>query len=58
VLALRVLVAAAISLAAVLAAGWQPASYAVLAGALTWLGRTARRELAPARRAGLSRWRW
>jgi hypothetical protein len=56
-LALRVLVAAGISLAAVLAAGWQPASYAVLAGALTWLARTARRELAPARAAGFSRWR-
>jgi hypothetical protein len=57
VLAVRVLVAAGISLGAVLAAGWQPASYAVLAGAVTWLLRTARRELAPARPAGLSRWR-
>jgi curved DNA-binding protein CbpA len=57
VLALRVLVAAGISLGAVLAAGWQPASYAVLAGALTWLARTARRELAPARPARLSRLR-
>lgn len=55
VLALRVLVATGISLGAVLAVGWQPASYAVLTGALTWLARTARRELAPARPAGLSR---
>jgi hypothetical protein len=57
VLALRVLVAAGISLGAVLAAGWQPASYAVLAGALTWLARTARRELAPAWPARFSWWR-
>jgi hypothetical protein len=54
VLALRVLMAAGISLGAVLAAGWQPASYAVLAGALTWLARTARRELAPARQRHLA----
>ena len=55
VLALRMLVATGISLGAVLAVGWQPASYAVLTGALTWLARTARRELAPAGPAGLSR---
>jgi hypothetical protein len=55
VLALRALVATGISLGAVLAVGWQPASYAVLTGALTWLARTARRELAPAGPAGLSR---
>jgi hypothetical protein len=45
-------VAAAVSLAAVLAAGAQPASYAVIAAALTWLIRTARRELAPRGRPG------
>ena len=33
------------SLLAVLAAGPAPATYAVIAGALTWLLRTARREL-------------
>lgn len=48
VLAARLAVAAAVSLAAVLAVGPQPAAYAVIAGAVTWLIRTARRELAPA----------
>jgi curved DNA-binding protein CbpA len=48
VLAARLAVAAAAGLGAVLAAGAQPATYAVIAGALTWLFRTARRELAPA----------
>ncbi len=52
VLALRFAVAAAVSLAAMLAAGAQPASYAVIAAALTWLIRTARRELAPPGRPG------
>jgi hypothetical protein len=47
VLALRLAAAAAVSLAAVLAVGAQPASYAVIAAAVTWLIRTARRELAP-----------
>ena len=47
VLGLRLVVAGAVSLAAVLAVGAQPASYAVIAAALTWLIRTARRELAP-----------
>jgi curved DNA-binding protein CbpA len=36
-LALRVLAAAAVSVLAVLAAGWAPASIGVLTGALTWL---------------------
>jgi hypothetical protein len=44
-LILRLAVAAGVSLAAVLAAGPAPATYAVIAGALTWLLRTARREL-------------
>jgi hypothetical protein len=47
-LILRLTLAAGVSLAAVLAAGSAPATYAVIAGALTWLLRTARREL-PAR---------
>jgi hypothetical protein len=47
-LILRLTLAAGVSLAAVLAAGPAPATYAVIAGALTWLLRTARREL-PAR---------
>jgi hypothetical protein len=47
-LLLRLAVAAGVSLAAVLAAGPAPATYAVIAGALTWLLRTAQREL-PAR---------
>jgi hypothetical protein len=52
ILGLRLAVAAAVSLAAVLAAGAQPASYAVITAALTWLIRTARRELAPRGRPG------
>ena len=44
-LILRLAVAAGVSLVAVLAAGPAPATYAVIAGALTWLLRTARREL-------------
>ncbi len=44
-LILRLAVAAGVSLGAVLAAGAAPATYAVIAGALTWLLRTARREL-------------
>jgi curved DNA-binding protein CbpA len=47
VLAARLAVAAAVSLGAVVAAGARPATYAVIAGAVTWLLRTARRELAP-----------
>ena len=44
-LALRVLVVVVASWLAVAAAGWQPAS-AVIAGALTWLLRTGRADLA------------
>ena len=51
-LILRLAVAAGVILAAVLAAGPAPATYAVIAGALTWLLRTARREL-PSRAGGL-----
>ncbi|HEY2280557.1 MAG TPA: hypothetical protein VGI00_19545 [Streptosporangiaceae bacterium] len=47
-LILRLALAAGVSLAAVLAGGSAPATYAVAVGALTWLLRTARREL-PAR---------
>lgn len=46
-LSVRVTVAAGVSVAAVAVAGPQPASYALIAGAVTWLARTARRELAP-----------
>jgi curved DNA-binding protein CbpA len=44
-LALRALAAAAASYLAVAAAGWQPASAAVMTGALTWLLRTGRADL-------------
>ena len=47
VLALRTAVAAAVSASALAVAGPQPASFALVAGALTWLARTGRRELAP-----------
>ncbi len=64
VLALRTAVAAGVSAGALAVAGPQPASFALIAGALTWLARTGYRELAPsarpARPAGvkrLSRWR-
>jgi hypothetical protein len=53
-LLLRLAVAAGVILAAVLTAGPAPATYAVIAGALTWLLRTARREL-PARGGGAVR---
>jgi curved DNA-binding protein CbpA len=46
-LTLRLAAAAGTGVGAVAAAGWQPASYAVIAGALIWLARTTRRELAP-----------
>ena len=49
VLALRAAVAAAVSASALAVAGPQPASFALVAGALTWLIRTGRRELAPRR---------
>jgi curved DNA-binding protein CbpA len=45
-LALRALAAGAASWLAVAALGWQPASAAVIAGALTWLLRTGRSDLA------------
>jgi curved DNA-binding protein CbpA len=44
-LALRVLATAAASCLAVAAVGWQPASAAVMAGALTWLVCTGRADL-------------
>ena len=49
VLALRATVATAVSASALAVAGPQPASFALVAGALTWLIRTGRRELAPRR---------
>jgi hypothetical protein len=44
--ALRVIAAAGAGWLAVAVVGWQPASAAVIAGALTWLIRTARSDLA------------
>jgi len=46
-LALRALAVAAACYLAVAAAGWQPASAAVMTGALTWLLRTGRADLGP-----------
>lgn len=46
-LAARVLAAGVAGAAAVLAVGWQPASAAVITGALTWLILTGRADLAP-----------
>ncbi len=50
VLALRVAVAAGVSAGALAVAGPEPASFALITGALTWLARTGYRELAPPRR--------
>ncbi len=47
VLVLRTAVAAGVSAGALAVAGPQPASFALVAGALTWLARTGRHELAP-----------
>jgi hypothetical protein len=47
ILALRVLLAAAVSWACVAIAGWQPATLAITTGALIWLIRTTRHDLAP-----------
>ncbi len=44
---LRTAVAAGVSAGALAVAGPQPASFALVAGALTWLARTGRHELAP-----------
>jgi curved DNA-binding protein CbpA len=46
-LALRILIAATVSAIAVAVAGAQPATPALITGALTWLLRTARHDLAP-----------
>jgi hypothetical protein len=46
VLAFRVAAAGVVSAVAVLAVGWQPASPAIIVGALTWLLRTGRSDLA------------
>jgi hypothetical protein len=40
-------VAGAVGTGAALAAGWQPATPAVITGVLTWLVLTARHDLAP-----------
>ena len=49
-LAVRLITAAMASLLAVASVGWQPASLAVGAGALTWLALTAFRDLGSGRR--------
>ena len=49
-LAVRLITAAMASLLAVASVGWQPASLAVGAGALTWLALTAYRDLGSGRR--------
>lgn len=54
VLALRLVVAAGISAGALAVAGPEPATLALIAGALTWLARTGYRELAPPARPGCS----
>ena len=46
-LALRFLLAAAVSWACVAVAGWQPATLAIATGALIWLTRTTSHDLAP-----------
>jgi hypothetical protein len=46
-LALRLAAAVAVSVLVVVIAGWQPATPALMVGALTWLIRTARQDLAP-----------
>jgi curved DNA-binding protein CbpA len=53
-LALRMLAVTAAGTLAVAAAGWQPASAAVITGALTWLLRTGRADLARPTRPGSS----
>jgi len=50
-LAVRLLAVVATGALAVLGAGWQPASLAVMTGALTWLWRTGRSDLARDRRS-------
>ena len=47
VLTARLLAVAALGAIAVAAAGWQPASLGIMAGALTWLTLTVRSDLAP-----------
>jgi curved DNA-binding protein CbpA len=46
-LALRILMAAAVSAGSVMVAGTRPATPALITGALTWLALTARHDLAP-----------
>jgi hypothetical protein len=51
-LVLRVAAAVAASVLVVVIAGWQPATPALMVGALTWLIRSARHDLAPRRGPG------
>jgi DnaJ domain len=48
-LAVRLLATVAVGALSVAAVGWQPASAAIITGALTWLLLTGRRDLAPRR---------
>jgi hypothetical protein len=49
VLALRLLLAAAVTAVAVAAAGWQPATIAILVGVITWFAGTAGQDVVPPR---------
>ena len=49
VLALRLFLAAAVTAVAVAAIGWQPATFAILTGAATWLAGTAGQDVVPPR---------
>jgi hypothetical protein len=42
------MIAIAVSGSSIAVAGWQPATFAILTGTLTWLARTIRHDLAPA----------
>jgi curved DNA-binding protein CbpA len=48
-LAMRLLLAAAVGAVAVTAAGWQPASYAILVGLATWFAGTSGKDVVPPR---------
>ena len=51
-LALRVVAAAGVSVLVLVIAGWQPATPALMVGALTWLVRSARHDLNPTQQPG------
>ena len=49
ILALRLLLAAAVTTVAVAAVGWQPATFAILTGAATWFAGTSGNDVVPPR---------